>query len=111
MLLTASAVYQKRAFLRHALSEFDHNRTKLSGLFETLWSIFLEAVTDAEAGSIICILNALDECGETARTSLLKHIAGGLFFFSDSPASATVKFIITSRPYTTIGAKSVYIKG
>ena len=94
--------YQKRALIRHALPAFNHNRTKLSGLFETLWSIFLEAVTDAEAGSIICILDALDECGETTRTPLLKHIG---WFFSDSPASATVKFVITSRPYTTIADK------
>lgn len=94
--------HQKRALLRHALPAFNHNRTKLSGLFETLWSIFLEAVTDTEAGTIICILDALDECGETTRTSLLKHIGG---FFSDSPTSATVKFVITSRPYTTIGDK------
>ena len=94
--------YQKRALIRHALPAFNHNRTKLSGLFETLWSIFLEAVMDAEAGSIICILDALDECGETTRTPLLKHIGG---FFSDSPASASVKFVITSRPYTTIADK------
>lgn len=91
---------QNRALLRHALPDFEHNKTKLSGLSETLWSIFFKAITDAEAGSIICIIDALDECGEKTRTSLLKHIGG---FFSRPPTSATVKCIITSRPYTTIG--------
>lgn len=90
---------QKRVLLRHALPDFDHNGKNLCVLFETLWGIFLNAVKDSEAGSIICVLDALDECGESTRVPLLKHIGG---FFSTPPASATVKFIITSRPYRTI---------
>lgn len=90
---------QKRALLRHALSEFEHNKTKLSGLFETLWSIFLKATTDSEAGKIICVLDALDECSQDTREPLLEYIGE---FFSDAPASSTVKFIITSRPSTLI---------
>ena len=90
---------QKQTLLRHALPEFKNNKEKLSGLFETLWSIFLNAVTDSEAGKIVCVLDALDECGESTRVPLLRHIGG---FFSNPPASATVKFIITSRPYRTI---------
>ena len=90
---------QKRTLLRHALLDFEHNKTKLSGLFETLWSIFYKAVTDSEAGSIICVLDALDECGERTRKQLLRHIGR---FFSDPPASASVKFIVTSRPYAMI---------
>ena len=90
---------QKQTLLRHALPEFKDNKEKLSGLFETLWSIFLKAATDSEAGKIICVLDALDECGERTRRPLLNHIGG---FFSNPPASATVKFIITSRPYRAI---------
>lgn len=90
---------QKRTLLRHALPDFEHNRTKLSGLFQTLWSIFLKTTTDSEAGEIICVLDALDECGEGTREPLLQHIGG---FFSNPLASSTVKFIITSRPNTMI---------
>ena len=90
---------QKQALLRHALPEFKINGTKLSGLIETLWGIFLNVAADSEAGGLICILDALDECGGTTRTSLIRKL---LRFFSDPPASANVKFIITSRPNTTI---------
>ena len=86
---------QKQKLLRHALPDFEHNKTRLSGLFETLWSIFLRATTDSKAGSIICVLDALDECDERTRTPLLKHIGR---FRSDSPEIASVKFILTSRP-------------
>ena len=91
---------QKRILIRHALPDFRYNGSKLSGLFETLWSIFLKVASDPEAGVIICILDALDECGEKTRNPLLKLLG---LFCANPPASATVKFIITSRPYTTIG--------
>ena len=91
---------QKRTLLRHALPGFEHNRTKLSGLFETLWSIFVKAATESEAGKVICVLDALDECGERTRESLLEHIGS---FFSAPSKNSTVKFVITSRPYAMIG--------
>ncbi len=90
---------QNRTLLQHTLPDFEHNKTKLSGLFETLWSIFLRAATDSEAGSIICVLDALDECNERTRRPLLRHIGR---FFSNVPTSASVKFILTSRPSTKI---------
>ena len=91
---------QKRPLIRHALPDFDCNRTKLSGLFENLWLIFLRATEDPEAGSVVCILDALDECGEKTRTALLGDVG---VLFSNSQANLTVKFIITSRPYATVG--------
>lgn len=91
---------QKRALLRHALPDFEHNGSKLSGLFETLWSIWVKAVTDEQAGSIVGILDALDECGGTTRSSLIRHLTR---FLSERPADAKVKLILTSRPNTTIG--------
>ena len=90
---------QRRPLIKHALPEFECNGSKLSSLLENLWSIFLRASKDPLAGCIICILDALDECGEETRTALLKHVGA---LFSDRDANVTIKFIITSRPYGTI---------
>ena len=90
---------QKRLLIKHALPDFECNGSKLSGLFENLWSIFLRAAEDPLAGCVICILDALDKCGAKTCTALLKHIGA---LVSERHESMTLKFIITSRPYGTI---------
>jgi ankyrin repeat domain-containing protein 50 len=91
---------QNNALLKHAMPEFRRNRDKLSQLFDTLWNIFIAAAADVNAGNIICVLDALDECTESTRLPLIRKLAG---FYSNQKTPARLKFIITSRPNTPIG--------
>ena len=58
---------------------------------------------DPEAGEIICVLDALDECLESSRLQLLDKISQ--FYSQRSCPSQRLKFLITSRPYSDLEAR------
>lgn len=91
---------QKRQLVRHALPAFRLNGTKLPQLFDELWDILLSAAGDPEAGTIICVLDALDECSESTRTILIRRLAE---YYSKRKSTAKLRFLVTSRPNTPIG--------
>jgi len=90
---------QNNKLLRHAIPEYKRNRSKLPGLFNELWSIFISAAADPDAGSVVCILDALDECAESTRLPLMRRLAN---FCLNPELGTRLKFIIVSRPYASI---------
>jgi hypothetical protein len=58
---------------------------------------------DPEAGEVVCILDALDECEGPRRHELIERLCG---FFDNprkhEPNKARLKFLVTSRPYVDI---------
>ena len=93
---------QKKYLLHHALPAHKTNGEKLKELFDVLWETFKTAVTDPDAGQIIVILDALDECVESHRFKFVSKIAS-LFSKSIGQAQGHLKLIATSRPHTSIG--------
>lgn len=93
---------QKKELLRHALPAHKKNGEKMKELFDVLWGIFQTAVTDPDAGRIIVILDALDECAESHRFKFISKIAS-LFSGSGGQALGNLNLIATSRPHTSIG--------
>ena len=91
---------QRKPLIKHAMSDFRSNGVYLHRLFERLWSILKEAAADAETGTVICIIDALDECEESGRTRLLNYLD---HFYNDTTSNdrknMVLKFLITSRPY------------
>lgn len=77
-----------------------------SGLFndaDKLWSILTTLVTDPAAGTIICVLDALDECEESDRKDIISKFEGFYRLFSKGTAlPSKLKFLVTSRPYGDI---------
>ena len=71
--------------------------------FSELWDILVKSASDAEAGQIVCVLDALDECEENSRHQLIDELVG---FFSranaERPPSIALKFLVTSRPYDDV---------
>ncbi|KAI5840896.1 hypothetical protein BZA05DRAFT_427763 [Tricharina praecox] len=69
----------------------------------TLWRIFRAATTDPDCGNVICIIDALDECEESTRKSLIDSLVS-----SYTPAIGTgrstgetlPKFILTTEEQT-----------
>jgi ankyrin repeat protein len=85
------------------LPDFKKEGSNLSQLFIKLWSILVAAVNDPKAGEVICVLDALDECEESDRYTIIetlsrfyRHSAG------EGGKNATLKFLVTSRPYYDI---------
>jgi Ankyrin repeats (3 copies) len=86
---------QKPWLIQHAMPHYKTEDLKSS--FRTLWDIFIKAVTDANAGPVICVFDALDECEPSNRTSLIKCVSS--FYHGLHTTKSNLKFILTSRPY------------
>ena len=65
---------QKPVLLRHAVKAFNTYGDRLRNMLSTLWEILSDAASD-EAGEIVCILDALDECAESSRNELINLLS------------------------------------
>ncbi|KAI0523894.1 hypothetical protein F5B22DRAFT_659652 [Xylaria bambusicola] len=90
-------------FTNHALSQHNQCGKKLATNFPKLWDTLLHCANTPNAGEIICVLDALDECRQDDRNELINRLKD-LFFQARSSSSFTqrLKFFVTSRPYDTI---------
>jgi tetratricopeptide (TPR) repeat protein len=89
--------------LRHATSDWKKDGIKLQQETDELWRILLAATSDVAACNMTCVLDALDECRDVHRSSLIAKLAR----FHEDAASrglcqSWLKFIVTSRPYDDI---------
>jgi ankyrin repeat protein len=71
---------------------------KLTVSFGTLWELLLQVAREKNAGEIICILDALDECAENDRQLL----ARALLDQHRTKKAPNLKFLLTSRPFGSI---------
>ena len=81
----------------------EKNGERLVTEFESLWRLFLDAATDPQAGPIVYILDALDECRQDDRDKIIGRLQD--FYIestSQSSAGSRLKFLVTSRPYRQI---------
>ncbi|KAF6830070.1 nacht and ankyrin domain protein [Colletotrichum plurivorum] len=79
--------------IQHAEGPFKSYREKLRDNFHQLWNILTSCAKNPDAGEIACVLDALDECGETGRQEILMKLRS----FDNS--RSRLKFLITGRPY------------
>ena len=84
--------------IRYVLPMHRKNGQKLVDSFEDLWSIFVDITSVKDFGTVVCILDALDECSEDDQKKLLQRLA------AISISSTSIKVLITSRPYKSIEA-------
>jgi NACHT domain len=89
--------------LSYATPFFDRNGNNLQKETAQLWEILLQATTDPDAGDVVCILDALDECALEGQVSLIDFLT--TFYNSSTMKTSrgsTLKFLVTSRPYNNI---------
>ncbi|EFR04868.1 sex-determining protein fem-1 [Nannizzia gypsea CBS 118893] len=67
--------------------------------FNDLWSMFVRATADKNAGEVVCVLDALDECRGDDRKKLIQAVES---LYLGSFGNRKVKFLMTSRPYDHI---------
>jgi len=91
---------QQPQLVKHALSHFVSKGEAFQTDRDLLWQILLDAAADPEAGEVICILDALDEAEASERDALTQLL--GHFYSSRESLTTKLKFLITSRPYSSI---------
>ena len=91
-------LFGNTALISYALPSAKNYGKKLRDAFSDLWEILMRCAQDSEAGDIICIIDALDECEENSRYQLLEKLADfSKIQAQESPCK--LRFLVTSRPY------------
>ncbi|KAI9678400.1 MAG: hypothetical protein M1822_008046 [Bathelium mastoideum] len=81
------------------LDKFEIEGKVMTQSFRSLWDALRDIAADTDAGDIICVLDALDECKEDSRVQLIQAVCE--LYAVDSPKS-NLRFLLTSRPYGNI---------
>ncbi|KXX83103.1 Ankyrin repeat domain-containing protein 50 [Madurella mycetomatis] len=85
-------------FSDRIVKELEAHGTHLTGSFDELWDILVMASQDENAGEIVCILDAFDECEDQERSMFAEALCK-LYRVRNT---FNLKFLITSRPHGTI---------
>ena len=96
----------------HALPSYKKYGRKLRDNFSELWRILAQSARDSEVGEIICVLDALDECEQSARNQLVDQLIS-FYLQVETIKSPTfsLKFLVTSRPYEDLEDKFQQLSG
>lgn len=86
-----------RKLIEHGLDSQKRSGDSFTQNLEDLWELLLKC-TEHASGNIVCVLDALDECGEKSRKELLGKLKK-LYARDNVRQKAKLKFFITSRPY------------
>ncbi|KAH7111571.1 ankyrin repeat-containing domain protein [Dactylonectria macrodidyma] len=91
---------QRLSLIEHALRQFRQDGQSLINSTESLWEILRNAVKDPQAGPVIMVLDALDECAESEFADLMRNVESQ--FRSNQLGYGKLKYLLTSRPYEQI---------
>ena len=91
---------QNRMLLQTIKEAYRNDGRQLVQSFSSLWRLLLEIVQKPEAGKVVCVLDALDECEENGKRVLIKSL--NEFYGIAGRRNCQLKFLVTSRPYYDI---------
>ncbi|KAL7903775.1 hypothetical protein GGI35DRAFT_291694 [Trichoderma velutinum] len=94
---------QKPPLIKHAMPQFRADGQGLIKSTDSLWKILRGAIKDAEAGPILIVLDALDECDESEFADLMRNME--IQFRSNYLGPSKLKYLLTCRPYEQITSK------
>lgn len=80
------------------LNQFEADRENLTGSVLELWDVLTSAAGDKNAGEVVCIFDALDECDDQGRSELVKALCK----LYSTKTSFNLKVLLTSRAYGRI---------
>jgi ankyrin repeat protein len=94
---------QKPALIQHAMKQYEKDGKGLVNSTTSLWTILGDAVQDSQAGSVIIVLDALDECAESEFEDLMRKIESQSR--GSQSSNSRLRYLLTSRPYEQVVAK------
>ncbi|CAG8253715.1 unnamed protein product [Penicillium nalgiovense] len=71
----------------------------LTKSFSSLWDLLVKVASNPNAGEIVCVLDALDECEGSGRSQLIQALNR---YYRRVNSKSLLKFLVTSRPYAHI---------
>lgn len=80
----------------------DAHRAHLASSFNEVWDALVAASLQKNAGEIICVLDAFDECADDERSMLSATLRSFYDPESEAKKESILKFFITSRPYDKV---------
>ncbi|KAL6411850.1 nacht and ankyrin domain protein [Ilyonectria robusta] len=86
------------SLIRQAADSYQNYGKSLRNNFHQLWQILTACVKETNAGEVVCVLDALDECSQRGREEILEALQT-FYFGNRRHPSSRLKFLITSRPY------------
>ncbi|KAF5694443.1 ankyrin repeat domain-containing protein [Fusarium denticulatum] len=93
----------KPLLIEHAMPQFRKDGQGLINSTESLWKILRSATKDPQAGSVVLVIDALDECAESEFADLMRNVESQ--FRSDQSGYGKLKYLLTCRPYDQILSK------
>ncbi|KAL2819476.1 hypothetical protein BJX63DRAFT_439011 [Aspergillus granulosus] len=81
------------------LDKSEADGEKLVESFNELWNMLVHVTANQDAGEVICLLDALDECQEDDRKQLIQVVES---LYLSNLGKRNLKFLMTSRPYDHI---------
>jgi hypothetical protein len=99
----------KPSLIEHAMPQFRKDGQGLINSTESLWKVLRNAIKDPQAGPVIMVLDALDECAESEFTDLMRNIESQ--FRGDPLGHGKSKYLLTCRPYKQIVSKFRHLLG
>lgn len=93
---------QQSNLIRHALASWEKNGDKIQHETDELWRILLKSALDPAAKSIVCVIDALDECHDPDRRKLISYMCDFLRTSALNASENKLKVLITSRPYESV---------
>lgn len=82
------------------MKQYEQDGKGLVDSTKSLWTVFENAVQDAQAGPVIVVLDALDECAESDFEDLMRNIEGQSR--NSHSSCGALRCLMTSRPYEQI---------
>lgn len=90
---------KKRTLLSDTiLDKFDIDGEMFISSFNEVWDTLINVAEDENAGEIICLLDAIDECENQGRSQLAQKLCQ----LYATKRNFNLKFLLTSRPYSGI---------
>lgn len=86
------------SLIRQAAASYQNYGKRLRNNFHQLWQILTACVGETDAGEVVCVLDALDECSQRGREEILEALQT-FYFDNRTHPSSRLKFLVTSRPY------------
>ncbi|KJK73966.1 hypothetical protein H634G_10755 [Metarhizium anisopliae BRIP 53293] len=93
----------KLSLIKHAMTQYSKDGQGLVNSTNSLWEVLRKAVKDPQAGPVIIVLDALDECAESEFADLMRRIEKQCR--NDQLGYGKLKYLLTSRPYEQIVSK------
>ncbi|CAH0045468.1 unnamed protein product [Clonostachys solani] len=103
---------KKPCLIRHAVKLFQENGTFFTSSTSSLWNLLHAATSDPQAGSVIIVFDALNDCDVLDLEDLVEEIQ--VQFRDEQLGDKQLKYLLTSRPSDKLmsslekGASSTY---